>query len=82
MGQSPVFASFKAYCMESGNEHILKYVQEVNRLFTNSKELLKGLPLKDSVRAIVANGGPIPLGQIAFKEEAAGKLRNFAIVDL
>lgn len=82
MGHSDVFHAFKTYCLESGNEHLLTKVMDVCKLFTNSKELVKGLPLKRGASIYMETSGRIPIGQIAFKEEAAGKLRNFAIVDL
>lgn len=82
MGHSNVFQAFKTYCSESGNKHLLSSIERVLGLFTNNKELVRGLPLKDSARKIFRTEGFIPIGQIAFKEEAAGKLRNFAIVDV
>jgi hypothetical protein len=82
LGHSDVFPAFKTFCLESGNEHLLVKIEGVLKLFTNSKELLAGLPLKRSAQALFDSSGVIPIGQIAFKEEAAGKLRNFAIVDI
>lgn len=38
--------------------------------------------MKEGARRVYEVSGRIPIGQIAFKEEAAGKLRNFAIVDI
>jgi len=82
VGHSDVFPAFKAYCLESGNSHILQKVESILGLFTHSSELVRGLPMKRSARELFRAVGKIPIGQIAFKEEAAGKLRNFAIVDI
>lgn len=82
MGHSDVFQAFKTYCLESGNDHLLTKVEDILKLFVHSKELTRGLPLKKSALELFQATGRIPIGQIAFKEEAAGKLRNFAIVDI
>jgi len=82
LGHSDVFQAFKTFCLESGNDHLLTKVEDILKLFVHSKELTRGLPLKKSALELFKATGRIPIGQIAFKEEAAGKLRNFAIVDI
>jgi len=48
-----------------------------------SRDLRSALPMKDGAKAAQRNAGDdkVPIGQLAFKEEAAGKLRVFALVD-
>jgi hypothetical protein len=58
----------------------------ISRIFTNKAHLLAALPVKSSWagggQVNSANLSQLPLGQLAFKEEAAGKLRVFAMVDI
>jgi hypothetical protein len=50
--------------------------------------LYRGLPIKESLeddlQPLLDNGdiSSLPIGQLSFKEEAAGKLRVFAMVDI
>jgi hypothetical protein len=83
IGNSKIFSDFKIYCEATENRYILNKVVSINKLFTNRKHLLQCLPFKGDV--IVGKDitvEQIPLGQLAFKEEAAGKLRIFAMVDI
>jgi len=81
---SPIFPAFRIYCDNSDNSYILNKIMGIVALFINNKELLSYLPTKDSVVRKVTELNPLglPVGQLAFKEEAAGKLRVFAIVDI
>jgi len=50
------------------------------RLFLKQKGLVLVPPVKSGVRALSAD--TVPIGQLSFKKEAAGKLRVFAMVDV
>lgn len=81
---SPIFPAFRGYCELSNNTYILNKILGIVALFTNNRELLSFLPKKTSlwVKEPLTTETGLPIGQLAFKEEAAGKLRVFAIVDI
>lgn len=91
---SSIYTAFTDYCIETSNYSLCDNLGMTARLF-DKIGCRSGLPLKESLRADPKTGlapikldsdnigkDEIPLGQLAFKEEAAGKLRVFAMVDV
>lgn len=83
-----VYNAFADYCIETSNYSLIDNLGTVIQKFKNviSKQgeefLTNSLPMKDAARKIFEQTSAIPTGQLAFKEEAAGKLRVFAMVDV
>jgi len=82
IGNSEIFSDFKIYCESTDNRYILNKVLSINKLFVNKAHLLECLPFKGGKVGKDIAVNRIPIGQLAFKEEAAGKLRIFAMVDI
>jgi hypothetical protein len=74
--------AFLQYLKVTGSRSLMDYFLETqSSIIYNGVE---GLPLKKSVNELtdqLVSESKIPIGQLSFKKEAAGKLRIFALVD-
>lgn len=80
---SPLYPWVVQYCEATNSHRFLYQLKEIGNKFSHLEPpFLNGLPRKMSAGGKFGKTYNQLLGQLSFKEEAAGKLRVFAIVDV
>jgi hypothetical protein len=80
----PTNEAFLQYLKLTGSSSLLELVQGLQKLLCRNRPLVEEL-LKNNFKkgpmGFLTGDYKVPIGQLSFKKEAAGKLRIFALVD-